>query len=122
VLFGILFLWQMPHFLALCWMYRADYERAGLRMLSVEDENGAQTFRQAALNAAALLPISLAPAVLGLAGRTYFVCALLLSGMLLVLSIGTARAPSPRSARRLFLGTLVYLPALLGIMVANRIV
>jgi protoheme IX farnesyltransferase len=122
VLFGIMFLWQMPHFLALSWMYRADYARAGLRMLSIEDETGAMTFRQAALNSAALIPISLAPTVLGIAGRTYFVVAALLSGMLLVLSISAARAPSPKSARRLFLSTLVYLPVLLGVLVANRIV
>ena len=121
VLFGILFLWQMPHFLALSWMYRADYARAGLRMLSIEDETGAMTFRQAALNAAALVPISLAPAALGIAGRVYFVVAVVLSGMLLVLSISAARGPSPKSARRLFLSTLVYLPVLLGVLVANRI-
>lgn len=121
VLFGILFLWQMPHFLALSWMYRADYARAGLRMLSIEDETGAMTFRQAALNAAALIPISLAPAALGIAGRAYFIVAVLLSGMLLVLSIAAARVPSPKSARRLFLSTLVYLPVLLGALVANRL-
>lgn len=121
-LFGIMFLWQMPHFLALSWMYRADYARAGLRMLSNEDETGAMTFRQAALNAAALIPISLLPTALGVAGRTYFLAAVLLSGMLLVFSIAAARRPSPKSARRLFLATLVYLPVLLGILVANRIV
>jgi len=122
VLFGIMFLWQMPHFLALSWMYRADYARAGLRMLSIEDETGAMTFRQAALNAAALIPISLAPTTLGIAGRTYFLVAAGLSAMVLALSISAARAPSPKSARRLFLSTLVYLPLLLGVLVANRIV
>ena len=121
VLFGILFLWQMPHFLALSWMYRADYARGGFRMLSIEDETGAMTFRQAALNAGALIPISLAPTVLGIAGRTYFVAAVLLSGMLVVLSVAAARSPSPKTARRLFLSTLVYLPLLLGVLVANRI-
>jgi protoheme IX farnesyltransferase len=103
-------------------MYRADYARAGLRMLSIEDETGRMTFRQAALNAAALIPISLLPTALGVAGRTYFVAAIVLSAMLLVLSIAAARTPSPQSARRLFLSTLLYLPALLGILVANRIV
>jgi heme o synthase len=121
VLFGILFLWQMPHFLALSWMYKADYARAGLRMLSIDDEEGAMTFRQAALNAAALIPISLAPAALGLAGRWYFVVALLLSLVLLALSLGAARRPSATSARRLFLFTLLYLPVLLGTLVANRL-
>jgi protoheme IX farnesyltransferase len=122
VLFGVLFLWQMPHFLALSWMYRADYERAGLRMLSIEDGTGEMTFRQAALNAAALVPISLAPTALGMAGRTYFATAALLSLSLLVLSIAAARSPSPRAARRLFLATLAYLPVLLGVLVANRLV
>jgi len=121
-LFGIMFLWQMPHFLALSWMYRSDYARAGLRMLSIEDENGAMTFRQAALNAAALLPISLLPSVLGIAGQIYFLTAAVLSATLLGLSISAARAPSPKSARRLFLFTLAYLPILLGVLVANRIV
>ena len=122
VLFGILFLWQMPHFLALSWMYRSDYARAGLRMLSIEDQTGAMTFRQAALNAAALIPVSLAPTALGMAGRTYFFVAAAISGALLVLSILAAHAPSPKTARRLFLSTLVYLPVLLGVLVANRIV
>lgn len=122
VLFGILFLWQMPHFLALSWMYRADYARAGLRMLSIEDETGAMTFRQAALNAAALVPISLMPAALGIAGRVYFIVAIAVSAMLLVLSIAAARSPSPKAARRLFLSTLAYLPVLLGALVANRLV
>jgi protoheme IX farnesyltransferase len=121
-LFGVLFLWQMPHFLALSWMYRADYERAGLRMLSLEDETGALTFRQAALNAAALLPISLVPTALGMAGRGYFVTAAVLSTALLALAVVAARRPSPRSARRLFLATLAYLPALLAALVANRLV
>jgi protoheme IX farnesyltransferase len=80
------------------------------------------TFRQAALNAAALIPISLAPTALGIAGRTYFLVAAGLSAVLLALSIAAARAPSPKSARRLFLSTLVYLPLLLGVLVVNRIV
>ena len=122
VLFGIMFLWQIPHFLALAWMYRADYGRAGLRMLSLEDDTGQLTFRQAALNAAALVPVSLAPSVLLMSGRIYFGTAVVLSLMLVVLSIAAARAPSPASARRLFLSTLIYLPVLLATLVADRIV
>jgi protoheme IX farnesyltransferase len=79
------------------------------------------TFRQAALNAAALVPISLLPSALGIAGGAYFVIAVLVSGMLLVLSIVAARSPSLKSARRLFLSTLVYLPVLLAALVANRL-
>jgi heme O synthase-like polyprenyltransferase len=112
----------MPHFLALSWMYKADYQRAGLRMLSLEDETGALTFRQAALNAAALLPISVVPTALGIAGSAYFVVAALVSAALLGVAIAAARRPSPRSARRLFLTTLAYLPTLLAALVAYRIV
>jgi protoheme IX farnesyltransferase len=91
-------------------------------MLSIEDNTGAMTFRQAALNAAALIPISLAPAALGVAGRLYFGVALLMSVMLLVLSLRAARTTTPQAARRLFLSTLVYLPVVLGALVANRLV
>jgi protoheme IX farnesyltransferase len=119
-LFGLMFLWQIPHFLALAWMYREDYARAGLKMLSVDDEGGRSTFRQAALNAAALLPVGFVPFVLGMAGAVYFAGALLLSAGLLGLAVLAARAPSPQSARRLFLATLVYLPAILSLMAANR--
>jgi protoheme IX farnesyltransferase len=119
-LFGLMFVWQIPHFLALAWMYREDYARAGLKMLSVGDEDGAATFRQATLNAAALLPIGLAPFVLGMAGTVYFVGAFVLSTALFALALRAARTPSSASARRLFLGTLVYLPAILSLMAVNR--
>jgi protoheme IX farnesyltransferase len=121
VLFAILFLWQLPHFLALSWMYREDYARAGLHMLSVGDVDGRSTFRQAALDAAALLPISLAPVLLAMAGWLYFVLALALSGALLALAVDGARAPTAARARRLFRATLVYLPTLLGALVAGAI-
>jgi protoheme IX farnesyltransferase len=119
-LFGLMFLWQIPHFLALAWMYREDYTRAGLKMLSVGDEGGGATFRQATLNAAALLPVGLVPFVLGIAGAVYFAGALVLSAGLLALALVAARAPSAANARRLFLATLVYLPAILSLMAANR--
>jgi heme o synthase len=117
-LFAILFLWQLPHSLALAWLYREDYARASLRMLSVDDASGIATFRQAALNAAALLPVSLAPVAVAMAGRVYFVAALALSIALLVLTLQGVRDPTPRRARRLFLATLAYLPLLLGVLVA----
>jgi protoheme IX farnesyltransferase len=120
-LFAILLLWQLPHFLALSWIYREDYARAGLRMLSVEDADGAATFRQAALNAAALLPVSLAPAALAMAGRVYFFAALALSGALLALALLVLRAPTPARARGLFVATLAYLPSLLGVLVADSV-
>jgi protoheme IX farnesyltransferase len=119
-LFGLMFLWQIPHFLALAWMYRDDYARAGMKMLSVGDEDGGATFRQATLNAAALLPVGLVPFVLGMAGAVYFAGALVLSAGLFVLAVMAARHPSTSAARRLFLATLVYLPAILSLMAANR--
>jgi protoheme IX farnesyltransferase len=121
VLFSIMFLWQLPHVLALSWIYRDDYARAGLRMMSVDDAEGSATFRQAALDASALLPISLAPVLLAMAGWPYFVLALALSGALIVLAVAGARAPTRIRARRLFLATLAYLPLLLGALVAGAI-
>ena len=76
-LFALLFFWQMPHFLAIAWIYRADYARGGFPMLSVDDRDGLRTSRQALLYCAALVPVSLLPAALGLAGGFYFVGALL---------------------------------------------
>jgi heme o synthase len=121
VLFAILFLWQLPHFLALSWIYRDEYARAGLQMLSVGDSDGRATFRQAALHAAALVPVSLAPAVAGLGGPVYFLGAALLSGGYLWASVAAARHPSREAARRLFFASLIYLPSVLAVMIADRI-
>ncbi len=121
VLFAILFLWQLPHFLALSWIYRDEYARAGLRMLSVGDADGRTTFRQAALHAAALVPVSLAPAVVGMGGPLYFIGAVLLSGGYLWASVTAARRPSREGARRLFSASLIYLPSVLLLMIADRI-
>jgi protoheme IX farnesyltransferase len=120
-LFGLMFLWQIPHFLALAWIYREDYARAGMKMLSVDDDDGGATFRQATLNAAALLPVGLVPFVLGMAGPIYFAGALVLSAGLFAIALIAARAPSDRAARRLFRATLVYLPAVLSLMAADRV-
>ncbi|HZB25631.1 MAG TPA: heme o synthase [Vicinamibacterales bacterium] len=120
VLFGIVFLWQLPHFLAIAWMYREDYARAGLRMLPVLEPDGRSTARQAVLYAAALLPVSLAPTLLGMAGAIYFGAAFLLSAGLLWLSIRFARDRGVPAARRLFYGSILYLPALWIVMIANR--
>jgi protoheme IX farnesyltransferase len=120
VLFFILFLWQLPHFLALAWLYREDYARAGLRMLSVTA--GAEaTFRQALLYAVALLPVSLAPTVLGTTGVVYFAGAAGLSLWLIAATMAVSFDHSPRKARRLFLVTVVYLPLLLALMMADKV-
>ncbi|MGH7718078.1 MAG: heme o synthase [Gemmatimonadaceae bacterium] len=121
VLFWIVFFWQLPHFLALSWIYREDYARAGLETLSVGDTDGRRTFRQAALYAAALVPVSLAPAVLGMAGSFYFVGAALLSGCFAAATAWAGRERTPARARRLFVASLVYLPGILVLMVTNRL-
>ncbi|HSJ63048.1 MAG TPA: heme o synthase [Gemmatimonadaceae bacterium] len=121
VLFAILFFWQLPHFLALSWIHRDDYVRAGLRMLSGDDTDGTSTFRQAVLTAVALVPISLVPTLLGMSGVFYFAGALGLSGWLVVRAVLAARSRSPYHVRRLFLVTLAYLPAILTFMIADRV-
>jgi protoheme IX farnesyltransferase len=119
-LFGIMFLWQMPHFLALAWLYRDDYARAGLRMLSVGDEDGRRTFSQALLYAAALVPMSLLPTVVGLAGPLYFAGALGLGLWFAGTAARAIRRRTTPAARRLFLVSIAYLPGLLGILALDK--
>jgi len=120
-LFGILFLWQLPHFLALAWIYREDYRRGRLAMLSVCDPDGRHTAGMALLCAAVLLPVSLLPTVLGVTGSLYGLGALVLG----VAYVGAARmmtrAATTTRARRLFLMSVIYLPALLTLMVLDKI-
>jgi protoheme IX farnesyltransferase len=120
VLFGIVFLWQLPHFLAIAWMYREDYARAGYRMLPVLEPDGRSTARQSVLYTAALLPLSLAPTLVGIATPAYFVAALLLTLGFLVLTLRFAKSRSVADARRLFFGSIVYLPILWVLMIAGR--
>jgi protoheme IX farnesyltransferase len=117
VLFGILFLWQLPHFLALGWLYRDDYVQGGFAMLSRGDPDGRVTARQALLFAAALVGVSLGPVPVGLAGTPYLVGAAVLGLALLGWSAEMMRHPSPARARRLFLASVLYLPALLLLLV-----
>ncbi len=119
VLFAIVFLWQLPHFLALSWLFREDYAQAGLKMLSVV-QGADSTFRQSVLYAVAILPVSLTPSVLGLVGLPYFVGAIGLSSWLIWVALAAARDHSPAKARRLFITTVLYLPALLGLMVLDK--
>lgn len=121
LLFALLFLWQLPHFLALGWIYREDYARAGLPTLSAGDPDGRRTFRQAALDAAALLAVSLAPTLIGMTGAFYFIGAIGLSTWLLWTSGACARNPSTDRARRLFRATLVYLPSILLLLIVDRV-
>ena len=120
-LFAILFLWQLPHFLAIAWMYREDYARAGLAMLPVVDSGGGATGRQITLFTLALVPISLAPSVFGSAGGLYFAGALVLGLAFLTVGVRMALARTRSAARGLLLASVVYLPLLLGLLVADRI-
>ncbi len=121
VLFGIVFLWQLPHFLAIAWMYREDYARAEFPMLPVLDPDGRSTGHQATIYCAALLPVSLAPSLIGMAGAFYFVSALVLSILFLILTIRFARTRTAGDARRLFFGSILYLPLLWILMIAGRV-
>jgi protoheme IX farnesyltransferase len=120
VLFAILFFWQLPHFLALAWIYREDYERAGLRMLSVT-QGASATFRQALLYAAALLPVSLLPTVLDTTGWLYFVGTLVGGVWLIWSTASVALDRTPAKARRLFVATVIYLPVVMGLMVVDKV-
>jgi protoheme IX farnesyltransferase len=121
VLFGIVFLWQLPHFLAIAWIYREDYARAGFPMLSVIDPDGRSTARQSVIYAAALLPVSLAPTLVGMTGSAYFAGALALSLAFVALAVTFAVTRSTPDARRLFFGSITYLPLLWLLMILNRL-
>src|SRR2546430_12979702 len=120
VLFAILFLWQFPHFLAIAWMYREDYGRAGIRMLPVVEPEGRGTGQQIILYSLMLVPVSLLPAFLGISGKFYFVTALVLGLLFLGSSIRAALSKSNQHARQLLLASVLYLPLLFGVMVLNR--
>jgi protoheme IX farnesyltransferase len=120
ILFAILFLWQLPHFLAIAWLYRDDYRAAGMPLLTVNDPEFVRTARQSALWTVALLPVSLLPSAVGLTGVGYLVGALLLGAAFLAVALGFARSPSPATAKRLLLASVSYLPALLVILVADH--
>jgi heme o synthase len=121
VLFAIVFLWQMPHFLAIAWLCREDYARAGLPMLPVVEPDGRSTAQQVVLYASVLVPVSLAATLVGLAGRAYFGGALVLGLGFLVFAVRFARERTNGNARRLFLASISYLPLLWGLMLGNHL-
>lgn len=120
ILFGILFLWQLPHFLAIAWMYKDDYARAGFLMLPVIEPDGRSTVRQSVLYAAALLPLSLAPTLIGMTTTWYFVAALVLTLGFVGLTLRFAQTRAVADARRVFFGSILYLPVLWILMIAGR--
>ena len=121
ILFALLFLWQLPHFLALAWIYRDDYASAGLKMAAHRDAMGHDTFRQATGYAAALFSVALLPAVAGMAGNLYGLGALALSSWMFWAAASAAQHPSIPSARRLFRVSVAYLPGILLLMMADKL-
>jgi protoheme IX farnesyltransferase len=121
VLFAILFLWQLPHTLAIARLYREDYARAGIRVLPVVDPDGGSTERQIVTGCLALHAAGLLPTLVGLTGGVYFFGALLLGA--LFLAVGTAQAirPSAPAARRVVIASVVYLPILLALMALDKV-
>jgi protoheme IX farnesyltransferase len=119
-LFFLMFLWQLPHFLAIAWIYREDYLRAGLPMLPVVDSGGAMTGRQAVLWAAALVPVSTVPVLIGLTGATYGLAALVLGVAQLGIAFRFLLQRTDARARALFFTSIVYLPVLWIAMAIGR--
>jgi len=126
VLFAIMFVWQFPHFLSIAWLYREDYEQGEIRMLPVVEAEGKSTIWRILAYSAALIPVSVLPAAVGLAGRVYVVGAVLMGAMLFRVSMGMALAKQPATAaaskapaRRLLRATIVYLPALFVLMMVS---
>lgn len=116
ILFAILFLWQVPHFLAIAWIYRDDYARAGLRMLPVVDPLGDQTARNMVGYGAAMVAVSLLPAALGAASSLYLLVAAMLGSWFLLCAFRFLHTRSVEEARRVLLASLIYLPALLTVL------
>jgi protoheme IX farnesyltransferase len=126
ILFAIMFVWQFPHFLSIAWLYREDYAQGEIRMLPVVDSDGKSTVWRILAYSGALIPVSVLPVVLGMAGRVYLVGAILMGAALFRVSMGMASpqmpataAASKPSARRLLRATIIYLPALFALMMVN---
>ena len=121
VLFAIVFLWQIPHFLAIAWIYREDYARGGLPMLPVLDPAGIVTGRQAVANSLALLLVSVVPTLAGLAGEAYLFGAVALGLGFTAVAVTSAVRRTKPAARALFLASVIYLPALCTLLVVDRL-
>jgi protoheme IX farnesyltransferase len=122
VLFAILFFWQFPHFMAIAWMYREDYARAGIQMLPVVDKKGDATFRQIITMSAILVWVSALPSVLGMAGIGYFFGALALGMILLQVGLWANRSRTNLRAKWLMHATVAHIPILLAWLVLDRLI
>jgi len=128
VLFAILFVWQFPHFFSIAWLYREDYASGGVRMLPVVEEDGRSTARRILAYSVVLIPISVLPSLMGMAGRIYFVGAVTLGIALLYFGVRLAflnlpltSAPSRMRARHVLQATVIYLPLLFALMMGNAL-
>ena len=121
VLFAIMFLWQIPHTLAIAFLYREDFAKAGIQFLPVIEPDGESTNRQILVHCSALLAVSLLPTLIGLAGATYFIVAFLLGVAFLASGVSLIVTPTRAGARRLLFASLIYLPALLLVMALDRV-
>lgn len=121
LMFAILFLWQLPHFLAIAWLYRDDYARAGMPMLPVLDPQGGSTFRQVLLGCLALLPLGLMPTMMGISGRVYFLGALMAGLIFLASGVALILGRSHRHARVMFFVSLLYLPTVFALMLMDQV-
>jgi protoheme IX farnesyltransferase len=119
-LFAIVFLWQIPHFMAIAWMYREDYRNAGFPLLPVVEPDGRRTGRHAVIYVGLLLPVSLVPSLVGVSGAAYFWTALVLGMALVALAARFAATRSEAFARALFVGSIVYLPLIWAMMILNH--
>lgn len=118
-LFGLMFAWQLPHFLALSWIYRDDYARGGFEMLSVHDASGAKVARHAFGWSVVLFAVSVAPWWLGISGMAYLVAAVVSGLAIIAASVAFGRALTMASARRLFMGSNLYLVVVMALLVAG---
>lgn len=121
VMFAIMFLWQLPHSLAIAQLYHEDYSRAGIHLLPTEDPEGGSTARQIVSNSLALLAVALLPTLMGFAGLAYGVIAFALGALMLTCGVRLALKPSLRAARHVMFASLVYLPLVLIAMVLDKI-
>lgn len=128
VLFAILFVWQFPHFFSIAWLYREDYAKGGIRMLPVVQEDGRSTARRILAYSLLLIPISMLPSLMGMAGKIYLVGAVALGVALLYfgtrlafLNLPPATAQSKKRARQVLQATVIYLPLLFALMMGNSL-
>jgi heme o synthase len=120
-LFAIVFIWQMPHFFAIAWLCRHDYERAGFQMLSSDDETGIRSASQAVLFCMLLLLIAVIPSFIGMANSIYLLIEIILTGLFTAIAMRFHRLASIRSARLLFFSSIIYLPLLLAALMLTKL-